>query len=97
MKLQVLLHPQQRNPSGVENAKRILQSLGIRPTAAGAASISAEVDAEKFQSVFGIPPPESLPADAVSAQSLSVPEQLKDYVESISIAPRHIYMNSPNA
>ena len=94
MKIQVLLHPQQRNPSGVENAKQILQSLGIRPTAAGAASISAEADPEKFQSIFGIPPPENLPPDAVSGPSLSVPEPLKDYVESISIAPRHIYMNN---
>ncbi len=96
MKLQVLLHPQQRNPSGVENAKQILQSLGIRPTATGAASISAEVDDEKFQSIFGIPPPEGSSAGAVSTETLPVPESLKNCVASISIAPRHIYMNSPD-
>ena len=94
MKLQVLLHPQLRNPSGVENAKQILQSLGIHPTAAGAASISAEVDNEAFRSVFGIPPPEDSSAGVVSNETLPVPESLKDYVASISIAPRHIYMNS---
>jgi hypothetical protein len=93
MKLQMLLHPHHRNSEGIAKAKRISETLGIRPTAEGQASISADVDEEKYTSLFGAEAPIQPPAGPMAAESLTVPEPLQEYVQSISIAPPHLYMN----
>jgi hypothetical protein len=95
MKLQFLVHPQHRSPEAIARVKQIAQSLGIVPTAEGAATISAEADPATFQSLFGIAPDEKLFANPATNQTLPVPDPLKDYVQSISVAPRHVYMNKP--
>ena len=95
MKLQLLVHPHHRSPEAIATVKQIAQRLGIVPTAEGAATISAEADAATFQALFGTSPDEKLFANPVTNQTLPVPDPLKDYVQSISVAPRHIYMNKP--
>jgi hypothetical protein len=95
MKLQLLMHPHCRNDEAIAAAKNISQSLGISPTAEGGATVSAEVDLDTFQSLFGKPPTEPSGPESVSDESLPVPEPLREYVQSISVAPRHIYMSGP--
>jgi hypothetical protein len=95
MKLQLLLHPHQRTPDGIASAKRLSSSLGIHPTAEGAATISAEVDEDTFQSLFKTPPEGSSSGTSATKESLAVPDELKDYVQSISVAPHHLYMKGP--
>jgi hypothetical protein len=95
MKLQLLLHPHRRSPEAIATVKKISQSLGILPTAEGAATISADVDPSTFQSLFGTPPDESLFSDPASSPPLLIPESLRSHVQSISVAPHHIYMNKP--
>ena len=95
MKLQLLVRPQYRSPEGIAAVKAKAQTLGIIPTAQGAATISAEADADTFQSLFGTPPNESLFNNPSTSPTLPVPEPLKEHVESVSVAPRHVYMNKP--
>lgn len=95
MKLQLLVHAQYRNPEAIATVKEIAQRLGMVPTTQGAATISADADAATFQSLFGVPPDESLFTNPANSQTLPVPDLLQDYVQSISVAPRHIYMNKP--
>jgi hypothetical protein len=91
VKLQVLLLSQHRNPEGLAKVRQASAVLGIRPTAQGEATISADVDEQTYKSIFG----EYLSTQDVSFQSgsLPIPESLKEYVQSISIAPLHIYMD----
>jgi hypothetical protein len=91
VKLQVLLLSQHRNPEGLAKVRKASAVLGIRPTAQGEATISADVDEQTYKSIFG----EYLSTQDVSFQSgsLPIPESLKEYVQSISIAPLHIYMD----
>jgi hypothetical protein len=79
-----------------------LAALGITPTAAGAATLSAELDDCRFKDIFGIRAKDtspSLPGDREFGRSaghvsedLEVPAVLSDYVEGISAAPSHIYL-----
>jgi len=79
-----------------------LAALGITPTAAGAATLSAELDDGRFKDIFGVrtkTTPPSLPAERDFGRSgghvsedLEVPAALSEYVESISAAPSHIYL-----
>jgi hypothetical protein len=84
--------------------RELLASLGITPTAAGAATLSAELDGGRFRDVFGITAtdvPPSLPGKCEFgrsgghvSQDLKVPAVLSEYVESISVAPSHIYLQT---
>jgi hypothetical protein len=67
----------------------VLAELGVRTTAAGAATISAEIEAADFERLFGrIPAQPTSPGnnDALGfasqgeAAELPVPERLRDYV-----------------
>ena len=89
LRLQILLSKQFRTPDVVAKVRVILESLGIVPSSSGVASISATVDERLTEAVFGSKPS----ADGV----LPIPRVLKDYVESISVAPDHIYMGSSKA
>jgi len=95
MKVQLLLHPNRRTPDGIAMVKQIAHSLGIIRTAEGAASISADVDPNTFKTLFKTPPDESLFSDPANSQPLPVPESLRSHVQSITVAPRHIYMKKP--
>jgi hypothetical protein len=103
IRLQILLRTEWRTPQGVERVRSLLAALGITPTAAGAATLSAELDDSRFKDIFGTrakTTPPSLPAERefgrsgghVSEDDLEVPAALSEYVESISAAPSHIYL-----
>jgi hypothetical protein len=91
VKLQVLLHSQHRNPDGLAKVKQASAALGIRPTAQGEATISADVDEHTYKAIFGEEP--ATQDTSFERGSLPIPESLKEYVQSISIAPTHIYMD----
>ena len=84
LRLQILLRKPYRNPEGVEKTRAALKSLGMEPTTSGAASLAATVDEKTAESVFGSSPQ--------SGEVLPISSSLAEYVESISVAPRHIYM-----
>ncbi len=91
VKLQILLRKDMRTPEGVAAVRRILESLGITPSASGTATVSAGVEADQLEAIFG----PVAPVIQFQADTLPVPESLTEYVESISVAPRHIYMEPP--
>ena len=91
MKLQILLRKDKRTPEGVAAVRRILESLGITPSASGSATVSATVESGRLETIFG----QTGPVAQFQTDTLPIPESLKEYVESISVAPRHIYMEPP--
>jgi hypothetical protein len=101
IKIQVLLRREWQTPDGVEKARKCLVEAGLRPTAAGLATISAELDQDHFQFLFGtsakdLPPRPSAAGDfgqsgGQISEPLQVPHSLERYVETISVAPGHIY------
>jgi hypothetical protein len=102
IKLQILLRSEWRNPEGVDKVRQLLSSLGMTPTAAGLATLSAELDAGKFKATFGVTAAETPPASPAKAdfgrsggyvsQDLKVPAALSEFVQSISAAPSHLYL-----
>jgi hypothetical protein len=104
VKLQVLLRREWRTSQGIDEVRRILTSVGLTPTAAGLATISAEVGAERFEDLFGVPASELAPrppgerdfgeSGGHVSPELTVPTPLLQYVESISAAPPHTYLQS---
>jgi hypothetical protein len=104
IKIQLLLRKDWRNAAGIEEVRRILLSIGLQPTASGLATLSAEATSEQFESVFGVKPEERSPRPPSGADfgqsggfvspALSVPAALEPYVESISAAPPHTYLQS---
>lgn len=94
IKLQILVGREWRNPDGIEEVRKLLASLGVKPTVSGLATISAEVSAEQFESLFGTKAAE-IEAGASGGRGssdLPVPGRLERYVASISVAPPHIYL-----
>ena len=53
IKIQVLLRREWQTPDGIEKARNCLVQAGLRPTVAGLATISAELDQDHFQFLFG--------------------------------------------
>jgi hypothetical protein len=101
VKLQVLLRREWRTPTGIAEVRRRLTLVGLQPTGSGLATISAETSLEHFESLFGVKAAEIAPrppsgsdfgrsAGHISPE-LTVPQPLRDYVESISAAPPHTY------
>jgi hypothetical protein len=97
VKLQLLLRREWRNSEGINHAKRLMPTLGLHITAAGAATISAETGLADFESIFGVPVEKIAPRPpgardfgspgGYAAGDLPVPEVLQPYVEIISVAP----------
>ena len=54
IKLQILIGRIWRTPEGLDEIRRILNSIGLTPTTSGLATISAEVTPEQFESLFGL-------------------------------------------
>ena len=98
-KVQILLRKEYRKPDGVAAVKEIMNRVGIKATGTGFASLSGEISQEAFESMFSperIASPERMPTGpggigSREYQDLPVPEQLKEYVENITVAPPHIY------
>jgi len=91
VKIQILLSPSARTAEGVAKARKVAERLGIKPTTSGAASIVAQVDSNRFASLFG-----AVPQDALTAAPLEIPKALRPYVDTITIAPPHIFMDGPS-
>jgi hypothetical protein len=98
-KLQILLRKEYRKPEGIAAVKQIVSGFGIEPTSTGLASLSGEISQEAFESMFSSTARPSSPPMTVEAggasnseyRELPVPERLREYVESITVAPPHIY------
>jgi hypothetical protein len=96
-KIQILLRKEWRSRAGIEKVQQAAQSLGMKATTAGIATLSAEMEPGVFESVFGQkakpvparPPGKNdfgSPGGEVSGE-LQVPEFLREWVESITVAP----------
>jgi|SRR5678809_1298337 hypothetical protein len=91
--LQILLRKPWRTREGVAEARAVCTRLGIEPTASGAVTLSGRITPAIFQSLFSISA-ENAAAPTTATRPLPIPQELQEYVESITIAPPHIYMGS---
>ena len=87
VRLQVLMRSEHRNADSVEAAAKVAASLGLAPSGQGQATFSARVNAPDYQRLFG----ESLGSKKPDSP-LPIPKELAEYVESITIAPKHEYL-----
>jgi hypothetical protein len=85
------LREEWRTESGVATVLSLIESLGIAPTATGAASISGRVEQGRFESLFGSPA-ETADGITIATPALPIPEALRKYVKSITVAPQHTFM-----
>jgi hypothetical protein len=102
IKLQILLRREWRTSNGTEEVRKILIAIGLKPTASGLATISAEAEPERFESLFGVKATEIAPrgpgetdfgtSGGHASADLAVPAQLAQYVQSISAAPPHTFL-----
>ncbi|HEX9929943.1 MAG TPA: hypothetical protein VGB02_15530 [Pyrinomonadaceae bacterium] len=94
----ILLREARRNPESAAQTEKIASDLGIEITGAGNASLSGKVPAETFARIFGIPAEETAPelpterdfgapGGHFSAEELSTPAELEEFVENIAIVP----------
>jgi hypothetical protein len=81
VKVQLLLKSGFRSPAGVAQAAEAAGAHGIRVTATGAASISGELPGDAAPN-----------SSALSAGPLPIPPGLHEFVESMTVAPKHIQM-----
>lgn len=104
VKLQLLIQRPWRNPEGIRRILEQLPALGIQPTAAGAATISAQATPQDFKHLFHLKAETVAPRPAGpmdfgrsgghTAPELPVPPGLEEYIESISVAPLHTRLES---
>lgn len=78
------MRPEHRNPAGVEAASKVVETIGFEITGKGRTSLSARVSEQEFQRLIG--------ATVAAHEALAVPQELAEYVESITVAPRHEYL-----
>jgi hypothetical protein len=98
VKLQLLLRPERRTAEDLAAVRRLIAALGFIETASGKVTLSATMSEENFRTLFDIPPGDRRlrsgsqdEAGGLSDVELPIPGQLRDYVASITIAPRHLY------
>jgi hypothetical protein len=91
--LQILLRKPWRTKEGVATAREVCTRLGIEPTASGAATVSGRITPAVFETLFSISA-ENAAAPTTATRALPIPPELQEFVESITIAPPHIYMGS---
>jgi hypothetical protein len=100
IKIQVLLRGPWRTAEGVERARALMAELGMKPTAEGRATISAEMSRDEFATLFQRSVEEiapQAPSDRDFGRSgghvsgeLQVPEPLREYVENITVASPYL-------
>jgi hypothetical protein len=95
IKLQLLLRHPGADPELAPALQARLEALGLCITCCGRATISATIDEQAFERLFGPPPPirAGFAANTLAAPELPVPAALQDAVSLITIAPRHAVMN----
>jgi len=92
----MLLRKDWRTPEGIARVKEIAGSLDIRPSASGRTSISGKMPLESFVKIFQVSPTQVEPRSPGKSDfgspggytietELHVPNQLKAYVEIISV------------
>jgi hypothetical protein len=101
IKLQILLRREWRTSGGIDEARKALIDAGLTVTNTGLVSISAELDQDRFRSLFDTSVTEIAsqpPTDRDFGRSggqasapLKIPSSLERYIETISVAPGHIY------
>lgn len=96
IKLQILLHEPWRTSEGVERVCELIESMGMKPTSQGQATVSAAISKNSFEEIFQTPVQEVAsrpPTDndfgksgGSIADDLPIPKALRQYVESITVA-----------
>jgi hypothetical protein len=100
-RLQLLVRADRRLPEHMQQAVEVARRLGLAITGRGAASLSARVSHSTYQALFGSG---STAAAAVSSHPsppqdivpLPVPASLSEFIDSITEAPGHLYMDDKN-
>ena len=87
VRLQILMRSEHRKPDSVEAAAKVAATLGLAPSGQGQATFSARVTAPDYRRLFGVSPGSQEPES-----QLPIPKELAEYVESITIAPKHEYL-----
>ena len=92
IKLQMLLQHADLGADRMRALEAALAKLDIQITSVGRASLSGEISTQRFAELFGaIPQLQSgFSADAASAVTLPVPEELKQDIALLTMTPRHI-------
>jgi hypothetical protein len=91
VRLQVLMRPEHRTQGSVEAAAKVAEALGMAPSGQGQTTFSARVSAPDFQRLFGRSASAMSAKGAPDAATLPIPKELAEYVESVTVAPRHEY------
>ena len=95
IKLQMVLQVSGTAESGQASLTPLLAALGIRLTARGLVTASAEISSHAYQQLWGDPTPAVAGfANSLDGQQLQVPPTLATLVQSISTVPRHTAFNS---
>ena len=104
MKVELLVRPAWRKPEGIARIQEIASRLGLSPTGAGRATVSCRADLAAFARLFHVSPVEQPPRPPAGSdqgspggyswdQPLAIPEELREYVETISVVPPHTRFN----
>jgi hypothetical protein len=79
--LQLLLLPARRNPRDVSQAAQLVAKFGLSVSGSGSAAITTTLSRNELAKKL----------TALDETSFAVPPELADYIESITVAPRHDY------
>ncbi len=100
IKLQFLIRQSWRNPEGLRRIQGLLSRLKLEITTTGLVSFTAQMRWRDFAKLFGAPaarvapnPPSQFDfgrSGGSTKSQLTIPHQLQEYIESISVAPPHI-------
>ena len=90
-RLSMLLNQNSRNDKTINEVSAVLDSLGIRVTGTGTATISARIGEEALKSIFNLQDLEEWNknpnAEASATVDLSIPNSLQRYIDLISLEP----------
>ncbi|NKK49336.1 hypothetical protein E0H35_30555 [Rhizobium leguminosarum bv. viciae] len=81
-RLQMLLHEHCRTPEARAEAIRAVRDVGMTVTGEGSATLSARMPEAEFEELFS--------EFSGGGETLGVPDKLKPFVSSISVAPKHL-------
>jgi hypothetical protein len=94
VKIQFVLTPAARAQQDRRDLESRLRALGITVTAAGLATLSAEVSRGDFKKLWKTnPATRSGFAEQLEEPGLDIPQSLADDIASISLVPRHMPFN----
>jgi hypothetical protein len=77
VRLQMLMLTEHRNAADIQAAMDAAKGLGLAPTGRGEVTFSVRASESEFRRLCG------------SANEPQVPRELREWVESVSVAPRH--------